>query len=141
MSLHRVVLLLGSNSFDPGLQLEIAIARIEKMIGNIQKRSGKIWNPAVEFESNQIFCNIAVEILTDLSPVKLLKSVKSIEFAMGRESDSYEVGYYTNRVIDIDIVAMDDLRFFCARLVLPHEKHVNERAFSKKLLTQINFYT
>uniref|UniRef100_A0AAU6WWR5 2-amino-4-hydroxy-6-hydroxymethyldihydropteridine pyrophosphokinase n=1 Tax=Chryseobacterium endophyticum TaxID=1854762 RepID=A0AAU6WWR5_9FLAO len=88
----------------------------------------------VEFASSNIFCNIALIIFTDLSPIKLLEQIKSIEAEMGRVNDSKISGGYTDRVIDIDIVNFNWLNFSSERLEIPHRKHIFEREFSKILL-------
>lgn len=51
--------------------------------------------------------------------------------------DSTVLGY-TDRIIDIDIVFYDNIKFQGKNLRIPHFKHVNEREFSKKLLTQLD---
>lgn len=92
----------------------------------------------VEFDSKNIFCNIAVLIKTQFSPVQLLKNIKEIEREMGREEDSFAKGGYEDRIIDIDIVEFGSIRFYSQKLMIPHLKHLNERDFSQELLTQLN---
>jgi 2-amino-4-hydroxy-6-hydroxymethyldihydropteridine diphosphokinase len=77
-------------------------------------------------------------ILTDFSPLKLLNEIKRIEKEMGRVQDSFKVGRYVDRIIDIDIVQYDDIIFKSNTLEIPHRKHLFEREFSKKLLKELN---
>ena len=99
MSLHYVVLLLGSNLGDTDFNLKNAMAKIENRIGKINFFSEILENTAVEFVSNNIFRNIALGLYTIHSPFSILKIVKEIEKEMGRLSDSSVTGGYTDRVI------------------------------------------
>ena len=134
MSQHEVTLLLGSNLGNPEKNVEEALRRIEKEIGTIIKQSEMLFTDPVEFVSNNIFCNIAIVIKTQFSPIKLLNTVKSIERQMGRLDDTMILGEYEDRIIDIDIVRFSALQFCCEELIIPHQKHLYQRDFSRKLL-------
>ena len=138
MSQHLVTLLLGSNLDLPERNIDTAIRKIEDEIGNVVERSEILHTKPVEFVSNNIFCNIALSIHTHVSPVNLLKTLKNIEKEMGRLRDSGDTRNYEDRVIDIDIVQFGSLNFYCKTLVIPHERHLYERDFSRALLRQIN---
>ena len=138
MSLHYVVLLLGSNLGDTELHLNNAIAKIENCLGNIIKSSEMIETPPIEFGSINIFRNIAISLTTTISPYSFLNIVKSIEKDMGRELDSSAVGGYIDRIIDIDIVIFNNINFESKKLKIPHHKHLCEREFSKALLDSLN---
>ena len=137
MSQHLVTLLLGSNLGNTKENLELAIGFISKDIGSIIKRTEIVYSQPVEFVSNNIFCNIAVVIKTQFSPLKLLNSLKNIECKMGRIEDSKVSNQYTDRIIDIDIVEFGALQFECKRLEIPHKKHLFMREFSKNLLLSL----
>ena len=138
MSQQIVTLLLGSNLGDKKKNIEDAIGFLEKRVGKIQKKSNLTHTKPAEFVSSNIFCNIAISINTQVSPVNLLKTLKNIEKEMGRLRDSGDTRNYEDRVIDIDIVQFGSLNFYCKTLVIPHERHLYERDFSRALLTQIN---
>ena len=138
MSLHYVVLLLGSNLGDTKSNLNQAIAKIENCLGKIIKTSEMIETKAVEFESTNIFRNIALGLTTTLSPYSCLAMVKTMEKEMGREHDSSAVGGYIDRIIDIDIVKFNNINFESEKLKIPHYKHLYERDFSKALLDSLN---
>ena len=135
--MKKVVLLLGSNIGDVKEHILIAISKLEKM-GRVIKRSGILKTFPVEFDSLNIFCNIAVIFDTEYSPIKLLNAIKSIEKEMGRERDSSVYGEYRDRIIDIDIVMYDDIIYSCERLNIPHHRHLFLRGFSRKLLREID---
>ncbi len=137
MSHNEVILLLGSNRGIPEKNLEMALELLEKSSCVIKRKSKVLKTEPVEFKSDQLFCNIAVEVCTALSPVKLLKELKGIEKSMGRETDSGTSRMYTNRIIDIDIVTFNGLGFISALLEIPHRRHLNERVFSKELIADL----
>lgn len=137
MSQHEVTLLLGSNLGNPQNNVEVALRRIEKEIGPIIKVSEMLFTEPVEFDSTNIFCNIAIVIKTQFSPVEIFNSIKIIEREMGRLVDTTISGKYQDRIIDIDIVRFNALQFYCRELIIPHEKHLYHRDFSRKLLDEL----
>lgn len=137
MSQHEVILLLGSNLGNPERNINTALGCIQTEIGDIILRSDKLFTDPVEFVSNNIFCNIAVLIKTQFSPVYLLKLIKKIEIDMGRITDSGLKNAYVDRIIDIDIVSYGNVNFDCEFLKIPHQKHLFERDFSRDLLMNL----
>ncbi len=138
MSLQDVVLLLGSNLGDSKTNIEEAISLINEKAGSVTDRSVMIYSEPVEFASNNIFCNIAIRIRTELSPACLLMALKDIEQRMGRAVDSAFTGGYSDRIIDLDIVNFDDTTFWSKKLQLPHIKHLMQRDFSRRVLDDLN---
>ena len=134
MSQHEVTLLLGSNLGDPKKNVEEALCLITNRIGTIIKETDMLFTEPVEFVSNNIFCNIAIVIKTQFSPIKILNTAKLIERDMGRLDDTMISGEYQDRIIDIDIVRFSALQFCCEELIIPHHKHLYQREFSRKLL-------
>lgn len=133
MSQHKVVLLLGSNIGDKKNNIDTALHRL-KEVGDILKNSEYLTSEPVEFVSSNNFCNIATIIFTHLSPIQLLNNIKKIEIEMGRFNDSKISGGYADRIIDIDIIKYNELKFTSERLEIPHKKHLFEREFSRILL-------
>ncbi|MFZ2197670.1 MAG: 2-amino-4-hydroxy-6-hydroxymethyldihydropteridine diphosphokinase [Thermodesulfovibrionales bacterium] len=70
------------------------------------------------------FVNMAVEVVTDLAPVKLLEILKNIEKDMGRQ-DTIKWG---PRIIDLDILLYDDIILKTDPLTIPHPL-MHEREF------------
>ncbi|MDY3316638.1 2-amino-4-hydroxy-6-hydroxymethyldihydropteridine diphosphokinase [Riemerella anatipestifer] len=137
MSQRKVILLLGSNIKNPKKNIEEAILLVNKRLGNVIRKSEMLETEPVEFVSSNIFCNIALLLETQLSPIQILDEIKSIEKAMGRIRDSKELGGYEDRLIDIDVVRFGNLSYKSNRLVIPHNKHLYERQFSQILLRQL----
>lgn len=133
MSQHKVVLLLGSNIGNKKNNIDTALEKL-KEVGEILKNSEYLTSEPVEFVSSNNFCNIASIIFTHLSPIQLLNFIKETEIEMGRSNDSKISGSYTDRIIDIDIVTYDAIKFNSERLEIPHKKHLFERDFSRILL-------
>lgn len=73
------------------------------------------------------FVNLAVEIETELTPLRLLAVLKSIESRMGRpEAVSEE--RWGPRVIDLDIIFFGDFVIDTGDIIIPHPL-MSERAF------------
>ncbi|MBD8084007.1 2-amino-4-hydroxy-6-hydroxymethyldihydropteridine diphosphokinase [Chryseobacterium caseinilyticum] len=137
MSHHNAILLLGSNIGNQKKNLEIAFESITDKNIVILHKSKFLYSEPVEFVSSNNFCNIALRIETDLSPIQLLNSLKEIEISMGRLVDSGNTRNYSDRVMDIDIVSYDNLVFLSKRLEIPHYRHLYEREFSRLLLDSL----
>lgn len=137
MSYNTVVLLLGSNINHPEKNIETALSELEAKVGLILTKSKLILTKPVEFESSNIFCNIAVKIKTQFSPFKLLSEIKAIEKEMGRTKDSSFYGHYQDRIIDIDIILLNNLKFISGKLLIPHEKNLYQRDFAKEIINDV----
>ena len=133
MSQHKVVLLLGSNIGDKKNNLDIALDK-RKSVGSLLRNSEYLTSEPVDFVSSNNFCNIATIIFTHFSPIQLLSEIKKIEIEMGRINDSRKSGGYTDRIIDIDIITYNELKFSSEKLEIPHKKHLFDRELSKILL-------
>ena len=137
MSYNIVVLLLGSNINDPENNIQIALKKIKSEIGPILKNSELITSEPVEFDSYNNFCNIAVKIKTQFSPIILLGKLKKIEREMGRLKDSSYFGAYQDRIIDIDIILYNSIKFISKKLIIPHHKNLYERDFARDLINEV----
>lgn len=128
---HVAYLGLGSNVGDRDRQLRAALTALVK-VARIARVSS-VWDTApLLVEDQPRFHNIAVEAVTTLEPQPLLREIKRIERALGRE-----VGpRYGPRRIDIDILLYDDLTLVTPELTIPHERLV-ERAFALEPLAEI----
>ena len=135
--MYNVVLLLGSNLGNPENNILLALSELENRVGKIIKKTKISKTLPVEYDSDNVFCNIAVSMQTAHSPIKLLDEIKKIESEMGRIHDSKFFGEYRDRIIDIDIVSYEGLVFSCDRLEIPHHKHLYDRNFSRKLLDEL----
>ena len=137
MSYNSVVLLLGSNINNPENNIQIALKKIEENIGAILNKSKLITSRPVEFVSSNNFCNIAIRIKTQISPIRLLDKLKEIERVMGRTKDSSYFEGYQDRIIDIDLILYNDIKFVSHRLTIPHYKNLFERDFAIGIINEV----
>ena len=121
-----VYLSLGSNMGNRESVLTLSIEEIGKRIGNVTKVSSKYETEPWGFISANKFINMAIEVDTELSPQEVSKRVHKIEDDLGRiRSDN--VSGYEDRVIDIDILMIDNIISEEKDLTLPHPKmHLRE---------------
>ena len=88
----------------------------------------------VGFTSSTLFLNQLIEISTDLSPIQLLNTIKKIENTMGRVyTKPLPQEKYVSRIIDIDILQMNDLIFTSERLRIPHYQNFTRKFVGKML--------
>lgn len=80
------------------------------------------------FNSTNSFINIGVAFKSELHPEEILKLLQSVEREVSGVAHRDENGNYKDREVDIDIMAIDNIRYSSATLQLPHP-HLNERTF------------
>ena len=80
------------------------------------------------FESDNRFMNLGVSLCSDMEPEQMLDRIHEIERRLGSASHRDEQGGYIDRVVDIDIVAIDDMVIDTPTLQVP-QPHLPERDF------------
>lgn len=125
---------LGSNL---GNRQEIITSAIEAIgdLGRIERISQMIETKPWGFVSSFCFLNAVVELMTRLSPLKLLEQTQSIERTLGRRSKSVN-GVYQDRLIDIDILLYNDWCYIDEHLEIPH-RLLHERHFVLESLCEL----
>ena len=88
------------------------------------------------FESENRFMNLGMCLSSELEPQAMLDRIHKIEHYLGSASHRDEHGGYVDRLVDIDIVAIDDLVINTATLQAPHP-HLPERDFFLKPMIQL----
>lgn len=127
-----VILGLGSNVGDRLANLRKALACLQKLPGFHVQRISPIYlsdallpdNAPLNWDLPHLNCALRCE--TSLEPHALLKEIKAIEVQVGRKPNGE---FWGPRVIDIDILAWDDLTLDSEVLTLPH-KGLAERPFA-----------
>jgi len=123
MEEHIVYLSLGTNLGDRLANLKSALAALTpQMI--VKERSHIYETPPWGYTEQPAFLNQVVKVETYLAPEPLLKHLKRIEVALGREP-SFQNG---PRLIDLDILFFDDLVLETPAVTIPHPR-MHERAF------------
>ncbi|MBI3912063.1 MAG: 2-amino-4-hydroxy-6-hydroxymethyldihydropteridine diphosphokinase [Armatimonadetes bacterium] len=129
----RAFLGLGSNLGDRAAHLDEAVRRLDALPGvRIVRRSRAVASEPWGVRAQPEFLNTVLEINTTLDPEALLREAKRIEAAMGRQP-TYRWG---PRLIDIDLLAYDDVRMATPELTLPHPRLL-ERPFAWQLLGEL----
>jgi len=128
---HRVVLSLGSNKGDRLAALRAAKQAVAPYITVLAVSSVYEMEPAY-VNDQPLFLNAALLGTTTLDPMGLLYTLKDIEIELGRTPTFH----YGPRVIDIDIVFIDDLILHSSALTIPHP-FMAERPFVLKPLLEV----
>jgi len=130
MALARIGL--GSNVGDAAANVRRAIDSLAAL-GTVAARSSLYRSEPWGLPDQPDFVNAAALLQTALEPRALLAALKSIEHVMGR----VETQRWGPRVIDLDILAYDDLEMREPGLTIPHER-LFERAFALVPLAEID---
>ena len=131
----NVFLSLGSNLGDRRQQLIDAITLLSEKAGYIPAFSSFHASSPWGFSSKHPFLNIAVQIVTTLSPFELLAVTQQIERELGRTAKS-NGSQYADRLIDIDILLYDDKVLQTPDLIIPHPL-MHQRQFVLQPLAEI----
>lgn len=130
-----VIVNIGSNLGNRRLNLSKAMAGIINRFGEIEM-SHTVETPAHGYESDNKFLNVCIMFQTDLPPHEVLAQLQEIEKGICPASHRDAGGGYADRIIDIDIVAIDDMVMDDDRLHVPHP-HLPERRFFLEPLAEI----
>ena len=132
----KAILALGSNLGNKEENLKKCMSLIGEKIGRVTSISDYYKNDPVDFESDNQFINMCIEVSTNLAPSKMLNVIKSIEVDMGRIKT---ISSYEDRIIDIDIVLYNELVMDKKDLIIPHPEY-KRRDFVLSPMNQIGEY-
>jgi len=118
-----VHLSLGSNVGDREANFREAVRRLAEA-GEVVRVSSFYETEPVEFLQQPWFLNCAVELRTQLMPLRLLSAVMAIERAMGRR----RMVAKGPRTIDVDILLIGSNLISLPQLMVPHPA-MHERRF------------
>ena len=113
--------------------LQEAVRRI-KTLGRVTRVSSFYQTAPVGYVEQPEFLNGALLLETELAPVKLLRQLLGIERAMGR--DRSVVSDKGPRIIDLDLLMVDDVVLQSTELTLPHPA-LSQRRFVLDPLAEI----
>ncbi len=118
---------IGSNIGDRRSNLLRAVALIKQLPWlrpDTLRLSGIITSPPWGYTSPHPFLNVglAVEITPGISPLAILDDLLSVQAAVSPSPHRDASGHYIDRIIDIDIIAIDRLIFNHPRLTIPHPR-------------------
>jgi 2-amino-4-hydroxy-6-hydroxymethyldihydropteridine diphosphokinase len=124
---------LGSNHGDRLNNLQKAVDQITKQIGFVKSVSPIYQTAAMGFEGPD-FYNICIELRTHFNKELLLNKILTIETQLGRKR--IQTTTYESRVIDIDILLLENEISKSKNLKIPHPEML-KRNFVLKPLTDI----
>ena len=126
---------IGSNLGDRQAVIKQAIGRLAAL-GSVEAVSSSIETPAWGFVSQHEFLNEGLVLESHSEPLALLHAIHSIERGLGSSSHRTPEGGYADRLVDIDVVAIDGLTLSTSELTVPHP-HLPEREFYLAPMAQI----
>jgi 2-amino-4-hydroxy-6-hydroxymethyldihydropteridine diphosphokinase len=116
---------LGSNVGDTRAHLQQAIDGLSAHDVRVVKCSSLYETEPVGLVLDQPdFLNACLRITTDLGPEELLDACKAVEREVGRAAGGPRPG---PRVIDVDLLLLNDLQYHSERLTLPHAEVTTRR--------------
>lgn len=115
----NVYLCLGGNQGNTIGIFENAIDLINSRVGKVEAKSALYETEPWGFECSQNFVNQVVVVQTSLQPIDVLHICLQIEAELGRVRHGAQ---YCSRVIDIDILLIDDLIINEPELTVPHPR-------------------
>ena len=119
----EVLIALGTNLGDRAGNLRQAIAALSRFT-SVEAVSRVYETEPVGFRDQPDYWNMVVRVRTELEPQPLFEALKAIEQELGRAAAFRNAP----RVIDLDIIAYDQLVLRSASLEIPHPR-MHERSF------------
>lgn len=134
----RTFIGLGANIGEPAAAFRAAVGEL-RAIGQVVSVSS-LYDSAPQnqtgFSGQPHFLNAALELETDLEPVGLLRELKRLEQALGRDPNARRWG---PRSIDLDILAIDGQCVTDTEndLIVPHPR-LQERRFALEPMAELD---
>ncbi len=110
---------IGSNLGNRRLNLSRAMRAIGEEFGPFEI-SHVVESAPWGFDSTNSFLNVGMAFMTELPPAEVLHTLQAIERSISPASHRDAEGGYADRLIDIDIVAIDREMISTPELTVPH---------------------
>ncbi|SUO96839.1 2-amino-4-hydroxy-6-hydroxymethyldihydropteridine diphosphokinase [Suttonella ornithocola] len=134
MHQHHTWIAFGSNQDQPIQQLLVARNRLAQHSGVTEIKASSLYKtPPWGYEQQPDFYNAVIHYKTNLSPLKLLELLQTIE----QEQHRMRTIKNGPRTLDLDILLFDNETLETDLLTLPHPR-MHERAFVIQPLTEIS---
>jgi 2-amino-4-hydroxy-6-hydroxymethyldihydropteridine diphosphokinase len=133
--MRNVFINIGSNLGNRRLNMSKAMSAVIREFGDIEM-SHAVETEPWGFESPNRFLNVGIAFRSELEPEEILDRLQEIERSISADSHRKTDGGYADRIIDIDIVAIDEIELSTPRLTLPHP-HLAERRFFLEPMAEI----
>lgn len=119
---------IGTNLGDREANIAAAVCALERCTAAKAVCSEAVTSPPWGYESSNEFMNIAVAVDTDIEPHRMLHLLKSVEQEVGSSIHRNARGEYCDRIIDLDIMAINEMVIDTPQLTVPH-RHLSQRRF------------
>lgn len=126
---------IGTNLGNRKLNISKAMQRIMGRFGWFEM-SRAVETAPWGFESGNRFLNVGLRLVSDKEPAEVLRALQEVEGEISPDAHRDAGGGYMDRVIDIDIVAVDELRIDTPELQVPHP-HLAERDFFLRPMVEL----
>ncbi|MEA1874465.1 MAG: 2-amino-4-hydroxy-6-hydroxymethyldihydropteridine diphosphokinase [Bacteroidota bacterium] len=134
--MSNLYLSIGGNLGDRAENLSDCRENIRLQIGEIVKSSSIYESESWGFSHPRDFYNQVLHVKTDLLAKKILDKIQNIETALGRTRKKSSTQAYESRIIDIDILLLDQFVIQENELIIPHP-HMQNRNFVMIPLVEI----
>ena len=124
----RYYLNIGTNMGDRKGNVALAVAEIAARFSAEVVQSAPFESEPWGYESENSFINVGVALDSEKEPQEVLGELHGIEVAMGSACHRNADGTYADRIIDIDVIAIDDMEIDTAALTIPHPR-MEQREF------------
>lgn len=130
----QFIILLGGNIGNVKATFQQAIRLLTQELGELKTTSSLYRSEAWGFKSDDDFLNQVVVLDSSKSPFEVLSITQNIEIKLGRSTKS-TLGYQS-RLIDIDILFIDNLIIRTENLTVPHPQ-LHLRRFALEPLMEL----
>jgi 2-amino-4-hydroxy-6-hydroxymethyldihydropteridine diphosphokinase len=127
-----VIINMGSNLGNRRLNLSRAMSGVAQVFGDFELShvvESKPWG----YESANPYLNVCMMFRSELTPQETLRALREVERRISPDPHRATDGSYADRIIDIDIIAIDDLVLDTPELQLPHPRLAQRRFFLEPL--------
>ena len=118
---------IGTNLGHRKLNLSRAVAAVERRFGYFEI-SKVVESEPWGYDSTNLFLNVAVMFESEEEPLDVLHALQKIEKEISPEAHRNPDGSYRDRLIDIDIMAIENVTVDLPELKVPHP-HLFDRLF------------
>ncbi len=128
---------IGSNLDDREGNLWAADLRLSLDLGLVVARSSIVESEPWGFESDNGFLNMGIAVESQFSPIEALNIIHDIEYELNHGHSHRDAeGNYVDRIVDIDIMAIDNLVIDLPSLQVPH-RHLPSRDFFLRPMAEL----
>ena len=118
----RYYINIGTNLGDLAANVRSALTMIGLRLGVNVRQSIPICTDAWGYESEHRYMNVGASFDTAQRPEAVLRELRGIEASMGSASHRNADGSYADRIVDIDVIAIDEMVIATPELTVPHPR-------------------